>query len=72
MVTRVLCVAEKPSIAKAVAGHLAGGSFQTVSGNSKDMLSSDMSCRRTYQTLDLTRTTASSTISQHGVSAKSQ
>ncbi|KAH7041203.1 DNA topoisomerase [Microdochium trichocladiopsis] len=26
---RVLCVAEKPSIAKAVAGHLSGGSFQT-------------------------------------------
>lgn len=29
--TRVLCVAEKPSIAKAVAGHLAGGNPQTVS-----------------------------------------
>ncbi|KAH7354441.1 DNA topoisomerase [Plectosphaerella cucumerina] len=27
--TRVLCVAEKPSIAKAVAGHLAGGNPQT-------------------------------------------
>ncbi|KAK3322536.1 DNA topoisomerase [Apodospora peruviana] len=26
--TRVLCVAEKPSIAKAVAGHLSGGSYQ--------------------------------------------
>ncbi|KFY46894.1 hypothetical protein V495_02200 [Pseudogymnoascus sp. VKM F-4514 (FW-929)] len=26
---RILCVAEKPSIAKAVAGHLGGGSFQT-------------------------------------------
>ncbi|KOS18766.1 DNA topoisomerase 3 [Escovopsis weberi] len=26
---RVLCVAEKPSISKAVAGHLSGGSFQT-------------------------------------------
>ncbi|QIW96306.1 hypothetical protein AMS68_001824 [Peltaster fructicola] len=29
MVTKVLCVAEKPSIAKAVAGHLAGGHFNT-------------------------------------------
>jgi DNA topoisomerase-3 len=28
--TRVLCVAEKPSIAKAVAGHLSGGQYQTV------------------------------------------
>lgn len=28
---RVLCVAEKPSISKAVAGHLSGGSIQTVS-----------------------------------------
>lgn len=31
MVTKVLCVAEKPSIAKAVANHLAGGQVQTVS-----------------------------------------
>jgi hypothetical protein len=29
--TRVLCVAEKPSIAKAVATHLSGGQYQTVS-----------------------------------------
>lgn len=28
--TRILCVAEKPSIAKAVAGHLSGGHYQTV------------------------------------------
>lgn len=28
---KVLCVAEKPSISKAVAGHLSGGGFQTVS-----------------------------------------
>ncbi|KAH0135650.1 hypothetical protein KCU67_g16269, partial [Aureobasidium melanogenum] len=28
MVTKVLCVAEKPSIAKAVAGHLSGGSHR--------------------------------------------
>ncbi|KAK3296059.1 DNA topoisomerase [Chaetomium fimeti] len=27
--TRVLCVAEKPSISKAVAGHLSGGQYQT-------------------------------------------
>ncbi|KAM3419262.1 DNA topoisomerase [Cercospora zeina] len=35
VVTRVLCVAEKPSIAKAVAGHLGGGHFQTrnINGN---------------------------------------
>ena len=31
MVTKVLCVAEKPSIAKAVANHLSGGNVQTVS-----------------------------------------
>lgn len=31
MARKVLCVAEKPSIAKAVAGHLGGGRFQTVS-----------------------------------------
>ena len=31
MVTKVLCVAEKPSIAKAVANHLAGQNVQTVS-----------------------------------------
>ena len=29
--TRILCVAEKPSISKAVAGHLSGGHYQTVS-----------------------------------------
>lgn len=28
---KILCVAEKPSIAKAVAGHLSGGQYQTVS-----------------------------------------
>jgi len=33
---RILCVAEKPSIAKAVAGHLGGGSFQTVRSNLED------------------------------------
>lgn len=27
---RILCVAEKPSISKAVAGHLSGGQLQTV------------------------------------------
>ncbi|KAL1873450.1 hypothetical protein VTK73DRAFT_948 [Phialemonium thermophilum] len=27
--TKILCVAEKPSISRAVAGHLSGGSFQT-------------------------------------------
>ena len=32
MVARVLCVAEKPSIAKAVAQHLAGGQITTVGG----------------------------------------
>jgi len=31
MVRRVLCVAEKPSIAKAVAGHLSGGQINAVS-----------------------------------------
>ncbi|KAF9886074.1 DNA topoisomerase [Aspergillus nanangensis] len=29
--SRILCVAEKPAIAKAVAQHLSGGSFQTIS-----------------------------------------
>lgn len=28
---KILCVAEKPSISKAVAGHLSGGQIQTVS-----------------------------------------
>ncbi|KAK4146970.1 DNA topoisomerase [Dichotomopilus funicola] len=32
--TRILCVAEKPSIAKAVAGHLSGGIYQT--NNTRD------------------------------------
>jgi hypothetical protein len=31
MVTKVLCVAEKPSIARAVAGHLSGGTQRVVS-----------------------------------------
>lgn len=31
MVTKVLCVAEKPSIAKAVANHLADGAVTVVS-----------------------------------------
>lgn len=35
MVAKILCVAEKPSIAKAVANHLAGGNAQAVSRNVK-------------------------------------
>jgi len=31
MVSKILCVAEKPSIAKAVANHLSGGQVQVVS-----------------------------------------
>jgi DNA topoisomerase-3 len=37
MVTKVLCVAEKPSIAKAVANHLSGGNVQTVSPSSASL-----------------------------------
>ncbi|KFY89129.1 hypothetical protein V500_05915 [Pseudogymnoascus sp. VKM F-4518 (FW-2643)] len=36
---KILCVAEKPSIAKAVAGHLGGGSFETVRLNLEDAYS---------------------------------
>lgn len=32
MAPRILCVAEKPAIAKAVANHLGGGQVNTVSG----------------------------------------
>lgn len=35
MVTKVLCVAEKPSIAKAVANHLSSQQVTTVSRDSK-------------------------------------
>ena len=35
---KVLCVAEKPSISKAVAGHLSGGSYQTASALEADAL----------------------------------
>jgi hypothetical protein len=35
MARKILCVAEKPAIARAVATHLSGGSFQTVSGSEK-------------------------------------
>jgi len=31
MARKILCVAEKPAIARAVATHMSGGSFQTVS-----------------------------------------
>lgn len=37
---RVLCVAEKPSISKAVAGHLSGGSYQTVSRDTDQYVAS--------------------------------
>jgi DNA topoisomerase-3 len=36
---KILCVAEKPSISKAVAGHLSGGQLTTVSGSSKEKMS---------------------------------
>lgn len=35
--TKILCVAEKPSIAKAVANHLAGGQVNTVSRQDDNM-----------------------------------
>jgi DNA topoisomerase IA len=41
MALKVLCVAEKPSIAKAVAGHLGGGNVRMVSKsyNNEDFIS---------------------------------
>lgn len=33
MARKILCVAEKPAIARAVATHMSGGSFQTVSSS---------------------------------------
>lgn len=42
VVTKVLCVAEKPSIAKAVAGHLGGGRFQTVSEHDESDVSTNI------------------------------
>ena len=38
MVPKILCVAEKPSIAKSVAEHLSGGSMETVSFLSTTLL----------------------------------
>lgn len=52
---RVLCVAEKPSISKAVAGHLSGGSLQTVSTACHKFRYTDSVCAydiRTYALQD--------------------
>lgn len=42
--TRILCVAEKPSISKAVAGHLSGGHYQTVGAFSRWFMAPRMQC----------------------------
>jgi len=68
MVAQVLCVAEKPSIAKAVAQHLAGGNVPSV-GN-RDFFGRftcpDVYARRVLEDWLGSKTTNLIILSQHG------
>jgi hypothetical protein len=52
---KILCVAEKPSISKAVAGILSGGQFQTVS-QVKDLLGNWLKVSRAIHAINTQRT----------------
>lgn len=60
---KILCVAEKPSIAKAVAGHLSGGPYQVVSKNLKVKMSPAELSSAIFQVTSISRITASTSIS---------
>jgi len=74
MVTKVLCVAEKPSIAKAVANHLAGGAVNTASTTNLHWIQTngqytDASFSAVSLATSSPRTTNFIMTSQHGASA---
>lgn len=70
MVTKVLCVAEKPSIAKAVANHLSGNQITTVSTNSSHEQDGTLTqVSETSKAISTSRTTALSTTSLTGGNA---
>lgn len=60
MARKILCVAEKPAIAKSVAQHLSGGAFTTVSLSSYYQIYprvvTEHSCSEIYQGIGLLRT----------------
>lgn len=75
MATKILCVAEKPSIAKAVAGILGGGNFQTVGHMEYDFFSSGLlralNLCRVIQAISTSRITPSrSILADHGEIAR--
>jgi DNA topoisomerase IA len=67
---KILCVAEKPAIAKAVAQHLAGGRVTTV-GRYRAQPSSQLLILRSnlYEVIHMSRTTNSTSISGNGATA---
>jgi DNA topoisomerase-3 len=74
MARKILCVAEKPAIARAVATHLSGGAFQTVGSllnNSDDSANIEHSVR--FAGINMSRTmNLISTLVVPGATARSQ
>lgn len=53
MARKILCVAEKPAIARAVATHMSGGSFQTVSGSQISRMSKQLTSENSMQSAEI-------------------
>lgn len=67
MVVKILCVAEKPSIARAVSDHLSGGTATPVGGHALIFSFLVLTlCRTTLAVQHGSRTTNSLTLFQHG------
>ena len=70
MARKILCVAEKPSIAKSVAQHLGSGRVSTVSWPTVLLLPCSVTRRDTSLVTNTSRITSSiSTLALHGVNA---
>ena len=71
MASKVLCVAEKPSIAKAVAQHLSGGSYETARTVQRYLGDQLTLASGLSQAINTSRTTSLTTpLVHHGATAK--
>jgi DNA topoisomerase IA len=64
MARKILCVAEKPAIARAVATHMSGGSFQTVSVSHIALKRANFKGSMRFEAINMSRTMSSTSTSE--------